>query len=160
MPIVDLVAAGILALAVLRGLWIGLVREVFSIAALASAVFVVGRLAEPLAADLAASLDLDPLLATALAGGGLAVATILAVVLVGLLVRRLLRLSGLGLPDRIGGAILGAAEGTLFVAMLMFGAVTVIGRSDPLLAGTRTLAAYERLEAWVGADAAAPAEPR
>jgi len=157
--IVDLAAAGVLAVAVLRGLWIGLVREAFSIAALAAAVFAVRYFAEPLADDLAASYALDPLVATAIAGAGVAVASILVVAGIGLLIRRLLRFSGLGFADRLGGGVLGAAEGALFVAVLMFGAVTVVGRSDPLLAGTRTLAAYERLERWVAGNPASVPPP-
>ncbi len=153
MPIIDLIAAGVLAVAILRGLWIGLVREAFSLAALASAVFAVRRFAEPLAEDITASFQLDPLLATAIAGGGVAVAAILTVALVGRLIRRALHASGLGLADRVGGSVLGALEGALFVAMLLFGVITVTGRNDPLIAETRSLAAFETLESWLGADA-------
>ena len=167
MPIIDLIAAGVLAVAIIRGLWIGLVREAFSLAALASAVFAVRRFAEPLAEDLAASFRLDPLLATAIAGGGVAVAAILTVALVGRLIRRALHASGLGLADRLGGSVLGACEGALFVAMLLFGVITVTGRNDPLIADTRSLAAFETAERWIGSagegqgpsDAARPGEP-
>lgn len=148
--IVDLAAAAILAAAILRGVWIGLVREAFSLAALACAVFAVRRFAEPIADDLAASYQLDPLLATAIAGAGVAVGAILAVALVGFAIRRAVRASGLGLADRIGGAVLGACEGALFVALLLFGVITVTGRSDPLIAGTRSLAAFEAVERWIG----------
>lgn len=157
--IVDLAAAGILAAAVLRGVWIGLVREAFSLAALACAVFAVRRFAEPIADDLAASYDLDPLLATAIAGAGVAVAAIVAVTIVGFVIRRAVRASGLGLADRIGGAVLGACEGALFVALLLFGVITVTGRTDPLIAGTRSLAAFEAVERWIG-SAPPPSEPR
>jgi membrane protein required for colicin V production len=158
-PIVDLIAAGVLALAILRGLWIGLVREAFSLAALASAVFAVRRFAEPLAEDITASFALDPLLATALAGGGVAVAAILIVALAGRLIRRALHASGLGLADRVGGSVLGACEGALFVAMLLFGVITVTGRTDPLIADTRSLAAFEVVEGWVrGARSTAGAD--
>jgi len=150
-PIIDLIAAGVLAVAILRGLWIGLVREAFSLAALASAVFAVRRFAEPLADDIAARFQLDPLLATAIAGGGVAVAAILIVAVVGRLIRRALHASGLGLADRVGGSVLGALEGALFVAMLLFGVITVTGRNDPLIAETRSLAAFETLESWLGA---------
>lgn len=158
--IVDLAAAGILAAAILRGVWIGLVREAFSLAALACAVFAVRRFAEPLAGDIAASYALDPLLATAIAGAGVAVATILAVAIVGFAIRRAVRASGLGLADRLGGAVLGACEGALFVALVLFGIITVTGRNDPLIAETRSLAAFEALEARVAPgqaeDARAP----
>jgi membrane protein required for colicin V production len=158
-PIVDLVAMGVLTVAILRGLWIGLVREAFSLAALGSAVFAVRRFAEPIAEDLAASFQLDPLLATAIAGGGVAVAAILIVAGIGLLVRRALRASGLGLLDRLGGSVLGALEGALFVAMLLFGVITVTGRNDPLIAGTRSLAAFAALESWIGRDGGGEPDP-
>lgn len=160
--IVDLAAAGILAAAIVRGVWIGLVREASSLAALAAAVFAVRRFAEPLAGDIAASYALDPLLATAIAGAGVAVGTIVLVALVGFAIRRALRASGLGLADRLGGAVLGACEGALFVALLLFGVITVTGRSDPLIAGTRSLAAFEALEGWAGGAGAeeAPAARR
>jgi membrane protein required for colicin V production len=148
LPIVDVIAAGVLVVAVLRGLWIGLVREAFSLAALACAVFAVRRFAEPVAADLAATYQLDPLVATAIAGGGVAVAAIVLVALVGRIVRHLLRGAGLGLADRIGGGVLGAAEGSLFVALLLFAVITVTGRTDPLIAGTQSLAVFEALETW------------
>jgi membrane protein required for colicin V production len=148
--IVDLAAAVILAAAILRGLWIGLVREAFSLAALACAVFAVRRFAEPIADDVAASYGLDPLLATAIAGAGVAVATILGVAVIGFAIRRALRASGLGLADRVGGAVLGACEGALFVALILFGVITVTGRNDPLIAGTRSLAAFEAAERWLG----------
>jgi membrane protein required for colicin V production len=150
--IVDLAAAGILSAAILRGVWIGLVREAFSLAALACAVFAVRRFAEPLAGDIAASYSLDPLLATAIAGAGVAVGTIVLVAIVGFVIRRAVRASGLGLADRIGGAVLGACEGALFVALLLFGIITVTGRNDPLIADTRSLAAFEALEAWVAPE--------
>jgi membrane protein required for colicin V production len=151
--IVDLAAGLILLAAIVRGLWIGLVREAFSLAALACAVFAVRRFAEPLAGDIARSYALDPLLATAIAGAGVAVAAILLVAVIGFAIRRALRASGLGLADRIGGAVLGACEGALFVALILFGVITVTGRSDPLIAGTRSLAAFEAAERWFGVQA-------
>jgi len=129
------------------------VREAFSLAALACAVFAVRRFAEPIADDIAASYQLDPLLATALAGAGVAVAAILLVALLGFAIRRAIRASGLGLADRIGGGVLGACEGALFVALILFGVITVTGRNDPLIAGTRSLAAFEAVEGWAGGSA-------
>jgi membrane protein required for colicin V production len=153
LPIVDGITAAVLVLAVLRGAWIGVVREVFSLAALATAVFAVRRFAEPVAGDIAAAYQLDPLLATAIAGAAVAVTAILCVALAGWIVRRVVRTVGLGLADRVGGAVLGAAEGALFVALLLFGVISVTGRSDPLIAGTRSLAVFEAFESWIGTPA-------
>jgi membrane protein required for colicin V production len=156
--IVDLAAATILAAAIVRGLWIGLVREAFSLAALACAVFAVRRFAERIAEDVAASYQLDPLVATAIAGAGVAVGAILLVATIGFVIRRLIRASGLGLADRVGGAVLGACEGALFVALILFGVITVTGRNDPLIAGTRSLAAFEALESSLGGAVPPPAK--
>ena len=67
--LVDVIALAVLAVAVLRGLWIGLVREVFSIAALAAAILAFRALREPVAAVIAERTTWDPLVATAAAGG-------------------------------------------------------------------------------------------
>jgi membrane protein required for colicin V production len=152
-PIVDLVAAGVLAAAMLRGLWIGMLREAFSLAALACAVIAVRRFSEPVARAIASRWELEPLLASAAAGAVVAVATILAVSLVGAIVRRSVHAAGLGLADRLGGAALGAAEGALAVAILMIGAIAVLGRTDPMLAGSRTLAVFEQVEGVFGGEA-------
>jgi membrane protein required for colicin V production len=164
LPIVDAIAAGALALAVIRGLWIGLLREAFSLAALVAAVFAVRRFAAPTADALAARYQLEPIVATAAAGALVAVVTIVVIALVGAILRRSIRTVGLGLADRLGGGVLGAAEGALVVAILVIGAIAVLGRSDPLLAGSRTLALFERVEAAFGeapapAHAAEPARP-
>ena len=49
--------------------------------------------------------------------------------------------------DRAGGALLGAAEGSLVIAVLLVLATTVLGRDHPVFQDTRTLAAFERVEA-------------
>jgi uncharacterized membrane protein required for colicin V production len=52
--------------------------------------------------------------------------------------------------DRAGGALLGAAEGSLVVAVLLVLATTVLGRDHPVFRGTRSLAALERVEQVAG----------
>jgi hypothetical protein len=50
------------------------------------------------------------------------------------------------MPDRIGGGLLGAAEGVLVCALLLIALTSLIGRDHELVSGSRSVAALERLE--------------
>lgn len=148
MPAADLVALTLVGLAFLRGLWLGLVREVVSVVALVSACVAVRLFAVP-AGDLLlerAHLDLDPRVATVLAGLGIAVAVLLAGAIVGRVLRSGARAAGLGWLDRGAGGVLGAAEGALAVTLLLLLTAVALGRDHPVLARSRAFAAVERLE--------------
>jgi membrane protein required for colicin V production len=146
--LVDWVAGAILALAALRGLFLGLIREVASVASLLAACLVVRRFTPDVAAWMLRSSDggIDPALAPWLAGAALALGTIAAGALIGRALRRGAQLAWLGVPDRIGGALLGAAEGALVCAILLVAVTSVVGRDHALIAGSRSAAALERLE--------------
>jgi len=156
LPTLDAVAAAVLALAALRGLWIGAVREAFSLAGLTAAVLVVRRWREPAAAwlDAQGPFEVTELAAELLAVLALGLATVIAVGFVGRLVRRGVRGAGLGLLDRLAGALLGGAEGAVVVAAFVLGLAALLGREDDALAGTRSLAALEWVERGLGAGAA------
>ena len=148
----DVVAAVVVALATLRGLWIGAVREAFSLAGLAVAAYAVRRWRLPAAAWLDAH---GPFPVTELAGEILAVVllvltSVIAVGIVGRLVRRGVRGAGLGLMDRLAGALLGSAEGALVIAALVVGLSALLGHEDAALAGTKSLAALEWVERGLG----------
>lgn len=150
--LLDLVAATVLGLAIVRGLWIGLVREAFSLAGIAAAYLAVRSFSRPLADWLVAASDggVGPGLAPWLAGLLLVVLTLVAVAAVGRVVRRGVRAVGLGLLDRLGGGLLGAAEGALVIAVVLTLLGRQLGWDHALLANTRTLAAMEQLQllAW------------
>ena len=148
----DTVAAAVLALAALRGLWIGGVREAFSLAGLAAAILVARAWHEPVGGWLEANGPdaMTPLAAELLAALALAVGTLVAAGLIGRLLRRTLRSAGLGLFDRLAGGLLGAAEGAVVVAALALGLAALLGRDDSALADTRTLAALEATERALG----------
>jgi uncharacterized membrane protein required for colicin V production len=155
---IDAAAGVVLGVTVLRGLAIGMVREAFSVAALAAACVAVRFGTDPAAAWLQANAvpGLGPLGARILAGAAVGVAAALAVGLAGRLVRSGLHAVGLGLPDRLAGAAIGAAEGALVVAVALLVAIALLGRSHPLLAHSRALAAFERAERLARGQAAAP----
>lgn len=146
---VDLLALCVLSIAVLRGLFLGLIRESFSLAAIGAACVAVRWFAVPAAAWLEVATDgrIGALAAPWLAGAGVAIAAAAAVAICGRLLRRGARAVGLSLVDRAGGALLGAAEGALVVAVLVVLATSVLGRKHPVFRDTRTLAAFERVEA-------------
>ena len=155
---VDVVTLAILAVAVLRGLWIGLIREVFSLAALAAACIAV-RFGTAPAADwmlLNLPVELGPLAARIAAGVVIAVAVIVIVATAGRVLRKGARWVGLGFADRLAGGVLGAAEGALVVVVLMLIGTTVVGRDHPAVAGSRTLAAFESAEHVARADPKLP----
>lgn len=145
---VDYVVAGILAIALLRGLTRGLLRESFSIAALAAAVITVRLFCGDVSLWLLQATDgaIGELVAPWLAGGALAVGAIGATALVGRFARRGARVVGLGWADRAGGAVLGTAEG-LLVAGILVGLIGYFaGRNHPAIARSRSLVAFQELE--------------
>lgn len=148
---VDMAALAVLALAILRGLWIGLIREVFSLAGLAAASVAVRFGTAPAADWLMVNLpvELSPLAARIATGVVIAVAIIVIVAIAGRMVRKGARWAGLGFVDRLGGGALGAAEGALVLVVLMLLGIAAVGRDHPALADSRALAAFESAERLV-----------
>ncbi len=145
---VDIVVGAILGIAVLRGLFLGLVREAFSIASLGAACIAV-RLFHAQAAGWLGELSegrIGPGLAAWLGGALVAVLSIAIVVFAGRLLRRGVRWAGLGWADRAGGAVLGAAEGALVAGILLVLAASILGRTHPVLQASRSFAALQQLE--------------
>jgi uncharacterized membrane protein required for colicin V production len=80
------------------------------------------------------------------AGALLVLVTIGVVTTIGRILRRGARAVGLGFVDRVGGALLGATEGVLVVAVLIMLVGDRVGRDHPAIADSRTLAALEHME--------------
>lgn len=149
---VDLVALAILMLAVVRGLFRGLIGEAFSLGALAGACLAVRLGIGPGAAWLVDATDggVGESAAPWLAGAAIAVVAIAAIAWIGHLVKRGATAAGLGWADRLGGGALGAAEGALAVGLVLVAASWLLGRDHPALAGSRSMETFARLEAAVG----------
>ena len=148
---VDLAALGILGIAILRGAWIGLIREGFSIAALTAAVLAI-RYANGPAAEWLTRVtrgQIGEVAAPWLTGFVILVATVSVVAIAGRLLRRGAHAAGLGWADRLGGGALGAAEGALVAGILVFGIVWAVGREHPALDDSRSLEALDRVAAYV-----------
>ena len=94
--------------------------------------------------------EMTGLAARVIAALALGAGTLLVVALLSRLAYRGVREAGLRLADRLGGALLGALEGAIVVAALVFGLTVLLGRDDAALAGTKSLAAFEWVEGALG----------
>ena len=145
---VDIVVGAIIGIACLRGFFLGLIREAFSLASLAAAYIAVKAFVGPVSewvGDISGG-RINEALEPWVAGALLVLVTIGAVTTVGRIIRRGARAVGLGFVDRIGGGLLGATEGVLVVIVLLMLVGDRIGRDHPAIANTRTLAALEEME--------------
>jgi membrane protein required for colicin V production len=147
LPVLDLAVAVLLALALVRGLWNGLLRESLSVASFVAAVVAVRFSTAPLGDRLHALVapQLGPAAARSAAGVAIFVGVLIAGVLLARALRRGARAVGLGWLDRLGGGALGLAEGAVvaIVALLLAGAV--LGRDHPAVSGSRAHAAAQRV---------------
>ncbi len=161
---IDLVALVIVGVAALRGLSLGLIREVFSVLALAAAVIAVRVWNDPFAAWLtsAGGVPLGGVAARWVAGALIAVGVIAGVGTFGKVMGQGARAVGLGWFDRAGGVALGVAEGAIATGVALLVVGSVIGRGHELLVSSRSLALLEQFErvadvrSPVGPDVAAP----
>ena len=164
----DFAVLFVLTIAIARGLFIGMIREGFSIGSIAAGVMAAKLFTTPAAALLIELSEgrISEGVAPWVTGTVLAVTTIAVVALTGRVLRRGARLAGLSWADRMGGAALGAAEGVVIAMVLVLGATWIIGRSHPQIAASRSLEAYDGVRAFVDEnrdrlpDVAAPAEWR
>jgi membrane protein required for colicin V production len=145
---VDIIVGTIIGIACLRGFFLGLIREAFSLASLGVAYIAVRGFVRPVADWVRELADgrVSDALAPWLAGALIVLVAIGVVTTIGRIVRRGARAVGLGFVDRLGGALLGSTEGVLVVALLAMLVGGWIGRDHPAIANTRTLAAIEYME--------------
>lgn len=156
LPPIDLVALGIVALALLRGAWIGLIREGLSLATVAAATIVTRLYASSVSVWITERTGGELTGRTALWIGGvlLVVATIVVLALVGRLLRRGAEAAGLGWADRLGGSALGAAEGAIVASILVVIALWLVGPDHAATRHAKSVELVERLRGWREADPA------
>lgn len=140
---IDRVALGVVALAVVRGLWIGLLREAFSIGAVAAAFVAVRLWTTPAAVWLMGSapfgLELSPRQASIAGGLLVGLGAMFVVVAVGGFVRKRVHATSLGILDRLLGGALGGAEGALVVGLALIGFTAFVGSDHEVLSGSRSI---------------------
>ena len=157
LSVLDGVVLSILVVMTIRGLFIGLIREAFSIAALATACIAVSYGRAPLASALGSMTNqgIPPSMAPWIAGALLAILSIIAVVTIGRGLRRGVRAVGLGWADRIAGGALGAAEGALIGGLAVIGTVWAFGSDSPIVSNSYSLRAYEKIQETIASEGAA-----
>lgn len=117
MNIVDLVVLIIVGVSGLVGLLRGAVREIFGLAALLIGFVLALNYYGPAARALGAGIS-NPLVAQGAAFFGILLVAWAAFALVGMLLRRILKLLSLSWLDRLGGLAFGLARGALIVSVL------------------------------------------
>ncbi|MCS5635081.1 MAG: CvpA family protein [Myxococcota bacterium] len=166
LTLLDGIVLVVLLIAIARGIFIGMVRECFSIAGLGAAVLAVRFGLIPVSASLEELSQgaIGPTLAPWIAGTLLAIGAIALMASISRLVQRGVRAAGLSWLDRSGGAALGAAEGVLVGMLIILGTTFVMGREHPLVDGSRSLTFYDAARVYLGEKAdglpsvAAPSE--
>ena len=140
-PFIDLIVGTVLFIAVLRGLFIGLVREGLSLAAIGVATIVTRLFVDPVALQLTEITggEITGKASFWIAGVLLVVATILASGFVARLIRKSVSYAGLGWADRLGGGALGAAEGGIVSAVLVLIALWLVGPDHVMTEGARSV---------------------
>jgi membrane protein required for colicin V production len=128
---VDIVLLAVLAASILIGIWRGLVREVFALAAWIAALFAAVLLAADGAQLIPARFAEAPV-RTIIAGVAVFVVVLLGVSLLGLLASKAFRLAGLGFADRTLGGAFGFARGALICALAVLAAGMTTFPRDPV----------------------------
>jgi len=126
---IDYVLVAVIALSILIGIWRGLVREMFALAAWVAALVAAALLAAEAAQLIPASFATAPV-RTIIAGVAIFVVVLLAVSVLGLLASKAFRIAGLGVADRTLGGAFGFARGALICALAVLAAgMTTIPRA-------------------------------
>jgi uncharacterized membrane protein required for colicin V production len=153
--VLDGVVLVILLIGIVRGAFIGMVREVLSMAGLVGAVLA-ARYGIPSAAAALEEISrgaIGPALAPWLAGIMLGIGAIVVATLISRLIQRGVRAAGLNWLDRIGGGLFGAGEGALVGLLVVLGATFIMGREHPSIDGSRSLALYDAAHGYLGENA-------
>jgi membrane protein required for colicin V production len=141
----------VMGIAIVRGMWIGLIREGFSIAALGGGLLAVRYGIEPLAnwVEKISNGDLGPTASAWIAGAAIAIVAIVALGSLGKVLRRGVHAVGLGWADRIAGGFIGAAEGALVAAVLLVVATWAAGPDSPLVENSKSIEILDGLQKYV-----------
>jgi len=124
MTSIDIAVIVIIALFTIRGAWIGFIRQLAFIAALILAFLVAGAFSRQLAGFLK-PLDASPQLNFLLIYGAILLVVYLVVILLGLALSKMMKVTMLGGFDRVLGGVFGLVKG-VFLATLLFMAVAGI----------------------------------
>lgn len=121
MNAVDMVILSVLAILLLKGLWLGLIQEFCGLAGLGLGTVLALRFNTALAEALPGWVSLPPWLASAACSALLFLVTLLFFALLGVLLSRLLKLVFLGGFNRVLGGLFGLVQGVVILALALHG---------------------------------------
>ena len=148
MTALDAIVIAVMSIALVRGLWIGMVRELFSLGAIVAACIAVRVFAGDGGVWLAERSGIAESVAVAVAGIAIGVGALALLAMTGRYAKLGIDKAGLRLFDRLGGALLGSAEGLIVAAVVLLVAIFAFGRDDPLVADSKSVEAFDVLEEW------------
>ena len=144
----DIAVVAVMLLAISRGVFIGMIRESFSVAAVGAVVLgaVYGGGPAGIWLHNATAGELGGTAAKVLGSAGAGILAGIVVGTAGRYIRRGARLVGLGMLDRAGGAVMGAAEGALVVAIMLAGASRMFGPEHPAVFNAYSVAVLHEVQ--------------
>ena len=144
-PLIDMIAMTIVFVAAARGLWIGLIREGLSLAAIGACTIVTRLFVDPVSIQITELTGGEITGKTGLwiAGVLLVMATILVCGLIARIMKRGAQFAGLGWADRVGGGALGLAEGAIIAAVVVLITLWLVGPDHPATEGARSVELVE-----------------
>lgn len=157
MTLFDYLVLGIIGVSLLLGLWRGVVSEMLALAAWVLAFFAARMGADTVAGWMKHSIN-DPMIRQGAAIVAIVVVVLLLVALVRFLLRELLKAIGLGVTDRMLGAVFGVLRGVaIALALVLVGGLTTLPRQvwwqDAMLAPPLETAVIAS-KPWLPADVA------
>jgi membrane protein required for colicin V production len=147
----DTIILVVLAIAIARGFWIGLIREGFSIAALGGGLLAVRYGLEPLAGvvERASGGDFGPTASSWIAGIAIGLATVAIIGIAGKLLRRGAHAVGLGWADRVAGGVIGGAEGALAAGVILVVALWTAGPDSSMVEDSKSMELLDDLQEYL-----------
>ena len=148
---IDVAVVAVMLLAIIRGMFIGMIRESFSVAAIGAVVIgaVYGAGPAGIWLDNATAGEIGGTAAKVLGGVGAGLFAGVVVGTAGRYLRRGARMVGLGMADRAGGALVGAAEGAVIALIMLAGASRMFGPDHPAVFNAYSVAVLEEIQTAV-----------
>lgn len=133
----DIIALAVAGLSVLLGLWKGLIRQVVGLAGVMAGYMIAMHFYESVAARYLKGFT--PATGHIIAFLCIFIACIIAASIVGWVVGRVMNIAGLGILNRIGGAVLGGAKGCFILAIAVMMLVAFLPRENGVFKSSRTI---------------------
>ena len=148
LPLIDIIVLSVICLAIARGIWIGLIREGLSLAAIGLCIIVTRLFVDPLSIQLSQLTggDISGNAALWIAGVLLVMATVLVCGVAARLMKRGAQFAGLGWADRLGGGALGFAEGSIVALVIVSIALWLVSPDHTAIKGSRSVELVEELQ--------------